>query len=75
MQTLTLRFSRPEGTGDVYRLDLEHAVAGDASGAFTRPFDDAAWVAVALALDPAFDLDDPIQFSAGERKLPFGAAL
>jgi hypothetical protein len=74
MPTLTLRFSRPESTGDVCRLALAHP-AGDASGAFTRPYDDATWTAIALTLDPAFDLDDPTQFSAGERKLPFGAAL
>ena len=41
MQTLTLHFSRPERAGDIHRLSLEHPLAGDASGTFTRPFDDA----------------------------------
>jgi hypothetical protein len=66
MPTLTLRFSRPESTGDVYRLALAHP-ASDASGAFTRPYDDATWTAVALAQDPAFALDDSTRFSTGER--------
>jgi tetratricopeptide (TPR) repeat protein len=67
MQALTFRFSRPEAVGDVYRLELEHPLAGEASGTFARPFDDPSWMAVTLALDPAFDLDDPRQFSDEQR--------
>jgi hypothetical protein len=62
MPTLTLRFSRPESTGDVYRLGLAHSLVGDASDAFTHPYDDASWT-----LGPAFGLDDPTQFSTDER--------
>jgi hypothetical protein len=67
MPTLTLRFSRPQAGGDVYDVTLEHPLCGEVSGAFARPFDDATWAAVSLALDPAFDLDDPFQFSADQR--------
>ena len=62
MHTLTLRFSRPEKSGDMYRLELAH-LSGEASGTFTRPFDDATWLAVTLA----FDLDGPLQFSTEQR--------
>ena len=44
MKALTLRFSRPQESGDVYRLELDSST-GEASGAFTRPFDDLTWTA------------------------------
>jgi tetratricopeptide (TPR) repeat protein len=51
---LTIRFRTLDG--QTYHLDLEGSEGGEARGSFVLPYDVATWRAIALALEPFFEL-------------------